>query len=936
VCKLQGTYISLDLETTGVNHQLDKIIEIGLVKLVDGKVVDTYHALVNPGVKLPVKVKRLTSIDDLDLADKPTIDEILPEVITFIDDFPIIGHNVEFDKKFLAAALKGITSDPIPNLLYDTLELAQLVLPDAPNHRLATLCSVCNVALDQQHRANADALAAALLAVELVNKLSVFELPLLRDLITLLEVNGSPWYHVINNLAVQATKEFANRKISSITGLKPIHAEFEAVFPIDEDEESQITPLNEDDVLHCLGENGLLCNAIERYEQRPQQIAMAKSVTDSLNNSLYMLAEAGTGTGKSMAYLVPAVLWAQKNNNQRVVISTHTINLQEQLWNKDIPLLQSLPNFNFKAALVKGRNNYICLRRWYAELAAANIKPREAGFYARILVWLTRTETGDRSELNFSWNDVDLWNNICAESEGCLGKRCGFYYRTCFVNRMKRRAENSNIIIANHSLVFADIKAKNRVLPAYKVLIFDEAHHLENTATDHLGTNVTKVGIIRWLSLVNRTGSRLNNLSAPGDYDQWADRLNKLKELQFQVKEAAEIFFELIAELLLKHADANETRYTLRLTPSFNLKEFKIEIENLVQRIKTLSSVMMQLAETIEGHTIVAENELAREISLLAENGLALSTDIEFACDSSNDENVYWIEGQITNSVHVYMSLHAVPVEVGKLLHSLLYVYKNTVIFASATLTVDGEFNHFTERSGLNLVNSARLKKIKVDSPFQYDNQSLLYIIDDFPEQRLVTEQKYINSLAETIGKLATLTGGKTLVLFTAHKILKKVYYQLKPTMEDQDILLLGHDIDGSRTRLVEEFKQNDKAVLFGAASFWEGLDIPGDSLSCVVLVKLPFWPPNAPLIEARTEALTRKNKDGFYHFSLPEAIIKFKQGFGRLIRTKYDRGAVIVLDRRIVDKKYGRKFLNSLPINTYMRGDQEQMLARVRKLIKE
>ncbi|MEG6615567.1 helicase C-terminal domain-containing protein [Peptococcaceae bacterium 1198_IL3148] len=932
---MHGTYVSLDLETTGVNHQVDKIIEVGLVKLVDGEVKDCYHTLVNPGVKLPVKIKRLTGLNDENLSDKPIINEILPDIIDFIGDFPLIGHNVMFDRDFLATALGSTTTNPIPNQLYDTLDLAKFVLPDAPNHRLTTLCKVCNIDLSQQHRAYADALGAALLAVELLRRLSVFELPLLRDLITLLEVNGSPWCGVIEDMAKHAAKEIANRKISSISGLKPIMDEFSVGLFEEEEDERDVLPLNEDDVVNCLGDNGLLSRTIERYEYRPQQIAMAKSVTQSLNDDIYMLAEAGTGTGKSMAYLVPAVLWAQKNN-RRVVISTHTINLQEQLWNKDIPLLQSLPDFNFKAALVKGRSNYICLRRWYAELSSPNLKVRDAGFYARILVWLTTTETGDRTELNINWQEVDLWNNICAESDGCLGKRCGFFHRTCFVSRMKKRAENANIIIANHSLVCADIKADNRVLPPYKVLIFDEAHHLESTATDHLGTIVTKVGITRWLGLVNKTTARLNNMPAPGNHEQWVDRLNKLKELQFQVKEATEVFFELMAELLVNSSEANDIRYTLRLKPGFDLTNYKIDIENLVQRIKTLSAAMMQVAEDMEGHLLVEENETSKEIALLAENGFSLATDIEFTCDCSNNDNVYWLDGYLANSGQVYISLHAAPVEVGTLLHSLLYVYKDTIIFASATLTVDGSFNHFIERNGLNLVDPERLVEIKVDSPFQYDDQSLLYIIDNFPDQRSIPEPQYLNLLAETIGDLATLVGGRTLVLFTAHKILKKVYYQLKPSMEEQDILLLGHDIDGSRTRLVEEFKQNNKAVLFGASSFWEGLDIPGESLSCVILVKLPFWPPNAPLVAARTEALYKNNKDGFYHFSLPEAIIKFKQGFGRLIRTKYDRGAVIVLDRRIVDKKYGRKFLNSLPISTYMRGDKQLMLSKVKNIIND
>jgi ATP-dependent DNA helicase DinG len=401
-----------------------------------------------------------------------------------------------------------------------------------------------------------------------------------------------------------------------------------------------------------------------------------------------------------------------------------------------------------------------------------------------------------------------------------------------------------------------------------------------------------------------------------------------------QVREAEQVLFELLGEFLLHRTGGGDGRLTLRLKENCNLRHLETEIENLVQRLKALSTSLANIASDIEGFTLDGENEQARELAMLAEQGLALATDIEFVCQGNSQEHVYWLDGQVSNQGYINISLHAVPIEVGMLLHSLLYAHKDSVIFTSATLTVDGSFAHFKRRSGVGLVKPERLKKIRVDSPFHYDTQSLLYVLNDLPEQRAVPEQDYLKAMSDVIGDLANACQGRTLVLFTAHRVLREVYHRLKPTMEEQDILLLGHDIDGSRSKLVEEFKGSQRAVLFGAASFWEGLDVPGNALSCVVLVKLPFWPPNVPVVEARTEALKQDKLDGFLHFSLPEAVIKFKQGFGRLIRTKYDRGVVVVLDRRIVDKRYGQKFLNSLPISTYLQGNKGCLLDKVKAML--
>ncbi|MCD5407150.1 MAG: DEAD/DEAH box helicase [Desulfotomaculum sp.] len=937
---MQGTYIGLDLETTGLDSRVDKIIEVGLVKLVDGVITDSYHSLVNPGLKLPVKVKRLTGINDQMLATAPEIATILPAVIDFMADYPLIGHQVDFDQEFLAAALlRAAVGRARANILYDTVDLARIVLPAATNHKLATLCQICALDLEAPHRALEDARRAVLLAMDLVKHLAGFEALLLADLTQLLAAANSPWHLVMEELKQNALQNAFKRKITTRTGLRA-----PPVVPFNHDasepDDQELKPVAESEIIAIFSDQGLLSQSIDRYEQRLPQLTMAKAVNQTLNSGGYLMAEAGTGTGKSIAYLLPAVMWAKKNK-QRVVISTHTINLQEQLCDKDVPLLQSLPGMAFKVALVKGRNHYLCLRRWYTardpkELNAAKTidkVPRTAAFHARILVWLTLTATGERSELNIHRQDFDLWSAICAESESCLGTRCSFFHRMCFVNRARRAAEQADIIIVNHSLVFSDIKAGNKVLPPYKVLVVDEAHHLENAATYHLGTSITRFDLIRWLGNVVKIITRLTKLPPAGDNKYWSERLVSVKKSLQQVQQAADVFWQRITDFVNTHvAVGTSNRRTVRIKPGFDLSGMQIEIENFVQRINVLSGQLQQITNDLDGQMLDEEGKLTKEIALIFEKGLSLAADIAYTCDCSNQAVVNWLDAETTASGSEAISIHAVPVEIGAMLHQQLYENKNSVILTSATLTVDKNFDYFMERSGLNLASSDQLKTLQVESPFKYEEQSLLFVLNDLPSPVGRLTEDYLQQLATALGELVVTTAGRTLVLFTAHAVLREVYQRLKPVLEAQDILLLGHAIDGGRTRLVEEFKSSARAVLLGSGSFWEGLDIPGPALSCVVLVKLPFWPPSIPVIEARHEALVEQNKDGFRHFSLPEAVIKFKQGFGRLIRNSYDCGVVVVLDRRVVEKQYGRQFLRSLPISTYMQGSKTKMLDTIKR----
>lgn len=925
---MERNFVVCDLETTGLDPAFDKIIEVGLVRLEDGEITGKFHTLVHPGRPLPVKIKRLTGLDDGDLAHAPALSGVLPEILDFIGESAIVGHNVQFDLGFLGAA-RGL---PIHNPSYDTLELARLVVPGAPSYRLNALCAGLNINAAASHRALDDALAAARLLAVLIQKLREIDLGILTQLNSLLREARSVWHGFLADLIKDLLKTFPDRKISAV----PYWTRWE--------EKENNTPgreyspgrekifLEEKDAAALVGRDGPLAAALPGYEYRPQQEAMVGQVTRALNEEKYLLMEAGTGVGKSMAYLVPSVLWSLLNK-ERVLVATHTINLQEQLWYKDIPLLAGVIREPFRAALAKGRQNYLCLRRWFGALESLH-QPAEAAFFARVLTWLGTTDTGDKSELNVAPDEGDYWLAICGEADGCLGSRCR-HQKVCFVNRAKKAAEEADVIIANHSLLFADVRAENRVLPAYGPLIIDEAHHLEESATTHLGRQLSQSALNRWLGMAGKTLVKLAEKAPPGDGAKWAQRIKTAQESRLEAAEAVRLFFQLLWEMAANHLSGGDSEYgraSLRLPcGDAAYGEYLAGGGKCIELLRGFTEDIRSCAELMDLWAISEEAWAgpSRDFVQIAQSGLALIDDLQFILENQDPGFVYWAELEFsTRRQAKHCSLMAAPIDIGVLLYERFFKNKSTVVLTSATLSVNGAFDHFIERTGINHIPNERLMRAHFDSPFAYDRQALLCINRDLPVQGAVTENIYMEKLENTIYQLVEVTGGRTLVLFTSHRTLREIYRRLKPRLEALDICLLGHGIDGSRSRILEEFRTTERTVLFGASSFWEGVDVPGEALTCVVMVKLPFMSPSAPVLEARLEDLARRDRDGFRALSVPQAVIRFKQGFGRLIRSGSDRGCVVILDGRVLSKSYGRQFLLSLPLKSHFRGGIE-MIAR-------
>ncbi|TEB09891.1 helicase C-terminal domain-containing protein [Pelotomaculum propionicicum] len=925
-------FVVCDLETTGLNPVNDKIIEVGLVRLAQGEIAGEYHTLVNPGVKLPLKIKRLTGINDSDLAGAPHIESVLPEILDFIGENAIAGHNIQFDLSFLSAA-RGV---PLPNPVFDTLELARIVAPDAANFRLDSLCDTFKINQAEKHRALGDAKAAAFLLKELTGKLCEINLNTLMQLNSLLAEARSDWSGFTSELIKNRLKSFPDQKISPVSYWKrdgeKIFSKARSHCEYSGDSEKHL--LKEEEVVSFFSQDGPLAAVLPAYEHRPQQVAMVSKVTQALNEEKYLLMEAGTGVGKSMAYLVPAVMWSLLSG-ERSLIATHTINLQEQLWIKDIPLLTEVIKAPFRAALAKGRQNYICLRRWVSVLEGFHL-PEEAAFYARLLTWLTATNTGDKSELNISPVESELWLNVCGETDGCLGSRC-LYQRDCFVNRARKLAEEADLIITNHSLLFSDIKVENKALPAYGPLIIDEAHHLEESATTHLGRQFSQSAACRWLGVAGKTLSKLAEKAPPADGLKWVQALKKAQETRLEAVEAVRLFFMVVWDAAvdnLSDIEKEYNRFSLRLSRLEQVyEELLASGQKCLRTLREFIDDLKTCANFMEVWSLSEDAWVggARDAAQICSGGEVLAADFQFILEGSDPEFVYWADFEHSpRSQNRNCALIAAPINAGAILYDRLFKNKKTVILTSATLAVSGNFLHFMERNGLDYIPEERLVTALHDSPFVYDQQALLCISRDLPVQGSVNEEVYYDKLEKALFKLLETAGGRTLVLFTSHRTLREIYGRLKPGLENIDICLLGHGIDGSRTRLLDEFKKDGRTVLFGASSFWEGVDVPGDALACVVIVKLPFMSPSVPVIEARLEDLARRAKDGFRALSVPQAVIRLKQGFGRLIRSSKDRGCVVILDRRILDRSYGRQFLLSLPLKSHIRGDLDLISKKV------
>ncbi len=704
-----------------------------------------------------------------------------------------------------------------------------------------------------------------------------------------------------------------------------------------------LTALDVDEIAGVLETGGKLASRLPGYEPRPSQIELTRRITEVFNEGGVLAAEAGTGVGKSFAYLLPAFAWAVRNK-ERVVVSTATINLQKQLVDKDIPLVAALFKRTPKAVLVKGRGNYVCWTRLADALDEEGLFAGEDHPLRRIEAWAGKTATGDRADLSF-WPEDGAWGRVCSEADACLGPRCAHRER-CFVLRMKREAADADLIVANHHILFSDLSARmdgagyegTAVLPPFTSLVFDEAHAIESSATSFFSRELARFPVLKQLSSLLRQRRdrkfgllpRLQNVSGI-DGDIW----KKLPDALQAVRDAVELFDA--RALTLFSGKENGLRVTSR-TDALDENAFipLAALERaLVALVQLLKDALDGIPDEAQEDPTVYETRLA--LRRLSDLGGVCSSFKDFADDP---DRVYWLERGRTSQGDSFVQAVITPLDISALMHESVFDRFRTVACVSATLTVADNFGFWKRRVGLGWTEAAapgddgragafgdsgipdddglRVSTGVFPSPFPYERNALLALASGTPLPDAAGYQGYLETAVEAILRAS---GGHALVLFTSYESLRKTFDAVKPALDGLGITALRQG-DDERSRLLDAFKADSASVLFATDSFWEGIDAPGDTLQVVIICKLPFRVPTDPVQKARADAIERRGGNAFMDLSLPEAVIRFKQGFGRLIRHSEDRGVVAVLDGRVVAKTYGRLFVGSLPGCKRVQGD--------------
>lgn len=941
-------YAVLDFETTG-NQSSDEIIQVGLAIIDhDRTIAQVYSSYVKPGVPIPPFITGLTGITEEDVQSAPLLDEVMMEMVPLLDDVVLVGHNVAFDFNFLQSALDRTGYLPFTGRILDTMDFLKIMFPSLTSYQLGFVSGEFEVVHDRPHQADSDALATALIFVKCLEEIDDLPLLALQRLSDLFSGEDSDlgWFF---DAALQEREKETDASTDGFNYYRQFALRTEDWIDIKPPRSEDLdNPLKDKTFEQFMDEvRANLKGILPGYEEREAQNMMLGEVMKAFDEDKHLLIEAGTGTGKSLGYLLPAIYHSVKSE-EKVMVSTHTINLQEQLRERDIPLLTEVVPFAFRAAIFKGRGHYLCLRKFEHKINKRDfVTPKEEVMTAaQMIVWLTQTETGDDEELNQGNRGADFWETVASESDSCLGRSCP-WFRKCFYHKAKHEAGVADVVITNHSKLFTDVKAGHQLLPSYERLVIDEAHHLEEVAGKHLGMNMKYFTVVHTLTRLfkdSRTGQLPNlrsQLQSSGSEkaSEWMSVIDNLYPEILEIKENWDRLSDQLFGLMPERSDAapgDPGQFVLRLLPNKKPKNWDAlsEIEN--QMYMTMGTVIRKgermVNELKDEDDNYSSESLVTDISGLFKDLGAERDSLRSFMKLDNEETVYWLEGNghyRSRSLQIY----AVPVEVSEQLKALFFDKKKSVIMTSATLSVDKSFQYMIEQLGLvEASEQDQLLTSLLPSPFKYREQALLVIPRDFPSVKgSVGDDHFVNTLVASLADSAVATQGRMLVLFTSYRMLRQVYDPLKEVLSAQGITVIGQGVDsGNRTKLTRRFQGQQASVLLGTSSFWEGVDIPGEALTSLAIVRLPFQPPNHPLVEAKSERLQQQKKNPFMKLSVPQAVIRFKQGFGRLVRSSQDRGIVIVYDTRILESYYGKYFLYSLPGPKMEHMPTNQMVPRI------
>ncbi len=887
-------FVAIDLETTGLSDRDDRITEIAAVRFIDGRECESYSTFVNPKRKIPAKITELTGITDEMVKDAPAFSDVMTKLLDFIGDLPLCGHQVDFDVDFLNAELKRANRPPVKNTQLDTAALSRMLIDGLAAYSLGSVAAHLNVALVNAHRALDDARASGFVAVELVPR-----------------INSIP-PHVRRRMGQFAPYSFL--KVLLIRGIPDSVIPIEntppliSPVPIKTGMPEEPLPLARDAVELFFAANGPLAQKLSGYSPRKAQQALAVACGNAISGAEIIVAEAGTGTGKSLAYLMPAAAWAVRND-ARIFVSTATRNLQDQLAGKDLPLVSDIvPGLRF--CMLKGRSNYICVAKWRRFIAGefGSLSMRERLGILPLIRWAEQTRTGDIEELgqfNRTWY-ARIWGLVNADGHSCRGRSCQLY-DNCFLQQARMRAQCSHVVVINHSLFYAEVCAESGFLGKPAAIIFDEAHQLEQSGYRSLRTEVDS-------NRLTRTADQLALLEKPLELsdviDKREERLGDFRKLLKRLRRSADQFEE------ETKAWANSENAKSTTTLGEDDQDFCIPCINkpfasssgragLMVALSDAKDFLREIRMDFESKD-KQKDHLCSDAQTVELRISQLRADLEYVGDASTEDHVFWVEGSFRKG---WIKLCGVPLDLSTMLSQIWENHEGGMIFTSATIRAGESDSYFRTRLGLDALTKP-VSFAAYPSPF-IEDQVIRFGLAAGP---LPDDPAFPTFVADAIAKLLFRTERNILVLFTANAMMMQVHELLRAHSGlPEGASIFAQNFSGNRNVLLSKFKSTRKAVLLGLHSFWEGVDAPGESCEIVVIPRLPFPVPTHPLAAALAERAEKSERGGFFGYSIPEAVIRFRQGAGRLIRTIDDNGALVVLDTRMMNKGYGKQFISAV-----------------------
>ena len=895
-------YVAIDLETTGLDPARDRITEIGALRFdAEGRELAAWERLVDPGVPIPHQITEITGIADADVRGQPAFGEVADEFAAFAGDAPIVGQSVGFDLNFLKAA--GVE---LPGPVLDTLRFSGLLLPTVRRRGLGALAEELGIAVTVAHRALADARTTAAVFTALRRRAAALPDAARAQLARLVALDHPA-----------LAREIAGGEIDAAAVAAPVWrlpAPWRAPEPLEP--AAQPGPVSAREARDVLAS---AARVVPQFEERPQQAQMAEAVARAISGGGQWLMEAGTGVGKSLAYLIPAALHAIRNG-KRVVVSTNTIALQEQLIGKDIPALRGILHEagviaepeELRVALLKGRPNYLCLQRWIENHPARLAEPDVARLAASLSLWLADTQTGDRAELRLDRGERAAWARFSSAGATCAPRRHRFVReRRCFLRRARETARNAHLVVVNHALLLTDAAKETDAVPDADVLIIDEAHNLEDEATRQFGREVRAAAITEVLDLIHRTAEMAGFREEVG-----GERADALTASVDAVRKRVDAPFKALGALPRKPGE-DRVSVTPALRSGSEWEEFEREWEPLdlaLARIIETGNGMLRARDDEESMSGIA-GEMKEALRRLEEQ----RDDLAGMVAGKDRNTIVWASAGDEGMA----ALNSAPIEVGDLLAETLFRDRATVIATSATLASGGSMGFTAERMGL-----PDAERLALGSPFDYERSTLLATPTGLPDPNA---RGYDEAVAAAIVKLARASDGRALALFTSHAALRRTANLAREALDADGITVLEQGGSLSPPQLIERLKEHPRSIIFGTASLREGVDVRGDALSLLIVARFPFPVPSDPIHQARSQRYG-DSFEAFDEYSVPTAILRFRQGFGRLIRDHTDRGVVAVLDARVHTKGYGQRFIEALPPCTRLSAGIDATATRTRE----